>query len=117
MTRETHEAGLAPLRDNIVGMTGTALKRYRAALDVPETGDRARAGELIEGDDGINRRYRDIEGDCIEPLALQQSVAGDPRLIVSLFEHVTDTERVGDHMVNICGRTLYRIEHDEGLIY
>ena len=30
---------------------------------------------------------------------------------------IRDVERVGDHAVNICARTLYMIENDEGLIY
>jgi phosphate transport system protein len=69
MTGETHEARLALLRDDIAEMAGTAPERYRAALDVLETGDRAQAGEIIEGDDGINCRYLDIDDDCIELLA------------------------------------------------
>lgn len=30
---------------------------------------------------------------------------------------IRDIERVGDHAVNICARTLYMIENDDGLIY
>ncbi len=30
---------------------------------------------------------------------------------------IRDIERVGDHAVNVCARTLYMLENDEGLIY
>lgn len=49
--------------------------------------------------------------------SLRQSVAGNPRLIVSSFKIATDIEWVGDHVVTICGRTLYTVEHGEELIY
>ncbi|ERH09844.1 MAG: phosphate uptake regulator [halophilic archaeon J07HX64] len=101
MARETYEARLALLRDDVVEMAGTALERYRTALDVLETGDRAQARRIIEGDDDINRRYLDIESDCIELLALQQPVAGDLRFIASSFKIVTDIERVGDLATNM----------------
>jgi len=53
-----------------------------------------------------NRRSCEIEGDCLELLALEQPVAGDLRFVVAAFKIVTDLERVGDLATNMAEYTL-----------
>jgi phosphate transport system protein len=101
MTRETYEAKLALLREDVTEMAELALERYETALDVLETGNETQARQVIEGDSELNQQYLDIESDCIELLALQQPVAGDLRFIASSFKIVTDIERVGDLATNL----------------
>jgi phosphate transport system protein len=101
MTRETYEAKLELLCEDITEMAGLALDRYETGLEILETGDEQRAREVIEGDHELNQRYLDLESDCIELLALQQPVAGDLRFVASSFKILTDIERVGDLATNL----------------
>jgi phosphate transport system protein len=117
MTRKNYEAKLELLREDITDMAGLALDRYETSLQVLETGNDQQARSVIEGDHELNQQYLDIESDCIDLLALQQPVANDLRFVASSFKILTDIERVGDHAVNICARTLYMVEYSDDLIY
>lgn len=101
MTRESYEAELELLREDITDMAELALDRYETGLEILETGDEQRARRVIEGDHELNQQYLDIESDCIELLALQQPVASDLRFVASSFKIVTDIERVGDLATNL----------------
>ncbi len=84
-------------------MSDLVLERYEDALEVYETGNRSLSESVIDGDHEVNERYLDLEGDCIELLALQQPVAGDLRFVASSFKIVTDLERIGDLATNLAG--------------
>lgn len=101
MTREHYQARLAALQSDINAMAETTLSRYETALEVLESGDAGAASRVIEGDADINDRYLDLEGDCVELIALQQPVAGDLRFIASSFKILTDLERIGDLATNL----------------
>jgi phosphate transport system protein len=101
MPRADYQRQLDALRADVVEMSDHVLARYEDALTVLETRDAALAREVIEGDDEINERYLDLEGDCIGLFALQQPVAGDLRFIASTFKILTDLERVGDLATNL----------------
>ena len=101
MARVDYQRQLADLRGNVVAMSDLVLERYDTALTALETKDESLAREVIGGDDEINGRYLDLEGDCIDLFALQQPVAGDLRFIASSFKIVTDLERIGDLATNL----------------
>ena len=110
MARRQYQRQLDELRTDVCQMADLVLDRYDDALAAYETGDEALAQAVIEGDHDINERYLDLEGTCIELLALQQPVAGDLRVIASSFKIVTDLERIGDLATNIAG---YGVEDTE----
>lgn len=101
MARKSYRSQLDELRGEVLAMGETALERYDAAVEVLESGDYQRAEWIIEHDDELNQWYLDIEGQCIELLALQQPVASDLRFIASSFKIVTDLERIGDLATNL----------------
>ena len=101
MPRESYQDQLTVLRGQVAAMAETTLERHEMACDVLETGDEQQATRVIEGDQDLNEWYLNIEGDCIELLALQQPVAGDLRFIASSFKIVTDLERIGDLATNL----------------
>jgi phosphate transport system protein len=101
MARIDYQEQLDELREAVVGMGDLVLQRYETALKALETKEESLAREVIAGDDEINERYLDLEGDCIELFALQQPVAGDLRFVASSFKILTDIERIGDLAVNL----------------
>ena len=101
MPRDSYQEQLADLRENVLYMSELVLDRLRKGLAAMEQKDEELAWEVIEGDDEINQMYLDLEGDCIDLLALQQPVAGDLRFIAASFKIITDLERIADLAVNL----------------
>jgi phosphate transport system protein len=101
MSRTDYQQQLEALRTDVVEMSTLACQRLRQALEAYERRDPGLAGDVIEGDHGLNELYLELEQRCIELIALQQPVAGDLRFIASSFKIITDLERIGDLAVNI----------------
>jgi len=106
MPREEYREQLDALREAVLDLSDLALDRLRQALAALDGGDEALAREVVEGDAEINRRYLDLEGACVDLLALQQPVAGDLRLVVASFKILTDLERIADLATNLAGYAL-----------
>ena len=117
MSRTEYRRQLDGLRADVLEMSELVRERLRWSLDAYETKDDDLAERVITGDHEVNELYLELEGDCIELLALQQPVAGDLRFIASSFKIITDLERIGDLAVNLAARTLYMVDNDDELIY
>ncbi|MFB6077563.1 MAG: phosphate signaling complex protein PhoU [Halarchaeum sp.] len=111
MPRESYQAQLESMQEDVLYMSEVVIDRLRLALEAMEQKDYDTARDVIAGDDEVNDLYLELEQDCIDLLALQQPVAGDLRLIASSFKIITDLERVGDLAVNLGEYTL-DAEHD-----
>jgi phosphate transport system protein len=101
MPRESYQEQLEGLREDVLYMSELVLDRLRTGLDAVEAKDEALAREVIEGDHEINELYLELEGECIDLLALQQPVAGDLRFIAASFKIITDLERIADLATNL----------------
>jgi phosphate transport system protein len=106
MARTDYQSSLDELRDDVLYMSELVAERLRSGLDALERKDERLAREVIEGDDEINDMYLDLEGTCVDLIALQQPVASDLRFIAASFKIITDLERIGDLAVNLGGYTL-----------
>jgi phosphate transport system protein len=106
MPRESYQEQLADLREDVLFMSEVVLERLRTGLDALEAKDEELAREVIEGDEEVNEMYLELEGDCIDLLALQQPVAGDLRFVAASFKILTDLERVGDLATNLGDYTI-----------
>jgi len=106
MPRESYQAQLDALREDVLYMAEVVLERLRMGLDALNRKDEDLAWEVIDGDDEINELYLELERDCIDLLALQQPVAGDLRFIAASFKIITDLERVADLATNLGDYTL-----------
>jgi phosphate transport system protein len=106
MARTDYQSSLEELRDDVLYMSELVADRLRTGLDALERKDERLAQEVIEGDDEINEMYLELEGECVDLIALQQPVASDLRFIAASFKIITDLERVGDLAVNLGGYTL-----------
>ncbi|ELY91812.1 phosphate signaling complex protein PhoU [Natrialba taiwanensis] len=101
MAREDYRESLTELRDGVESMAKTVLTQLRQALESLEDGNEMVARKVIDNDEIVNERYLDLEGDCINLLALQQPVASDLRFIAASFKILTDLERIGDLATNL----------------
>ncbi len=70
------------------------------------------AEEVMQADDGIDRKEVQIEEECLKALALHQPLATDLRFIVSVIKANNDLERIGDLAVNIAERAAFLSRHD-----
>ena len=111
MPREGYQEQLDQLREDVLYMSEVVLERLRMGLDALERKDEDLAWEVIEEDHEVNELYLELEGDCVDLLALQQPVAGDLRFIAASFKIITDLERIGDLATNLGDYTL-DAEHD-----
>ena len=65
------------------------------------------AQQAIDADDEIDPAYVDLERRIFKVIALQQPVAGDLRLLISVIRIVHEIERSGDLVVN-CAKGILR---------
>ncbi|OYR75012.1 phosphate transport system regulatory protein PhoU, partial [Halorubrum sp. E3] len=101
MPREDYRDSLDELRADVESMGTAVLDQLSRSLDALETDDRGLAREVIAGDERVNRRYLDLESDCIDLIALQQPVASDLRFVAASFKILTDLERIADLATNL----------------
>jgi phosphate transport system protein len=101
MSRERYQEQIDELRASVVEMSEVVVDQLRTSIEAVEHRDGDLGRQAEERDAAVNRRYLDIESDCVDLLALQQPVAGDLRFIVASFKIVTDLERVGDLATNL----------------
>jgi phosphate transport system protein len=106
MARQSYQDQLDDLREDVLYMSELVIDRYRMGLEALERQDEDLAWRVIEGDDEVNELYLDLEGDCVDLVALQQPVASDLRFIAASFKIITDLERVGDLATNLGEYTL-----------
>ena len=106
MPRESYQSQLDTLRNDVLYMAELVADRLRMALSAMEAKDRSVAMDVVEGDEEINEMYLDLEGECIDLIALQQPVASDLRFIAASFKIITDLERIGDLAVNLADYTM-----------
>jgi phosphate transport system protein len=71
------------------------------ALGALASGDLGLCGEVIDGDDEVDRLYLDVERRILHLFALQTPVASDLRLLTALLHINLHLERVGDQAVNL----------------
>jgi phosphate transport system protein len=99
--REDYQQSLHELRADVESMAQDVLAQLRQALKALDIDDNTLAQEVIDGDDQINQQYLDLEGDCVDLIALEQPVASDLRFVVASFKILTDLERIGDLATNL----------------
>jgi phosphate transport system protein len=76
------------------------------ALEALASGDLGLCGEVIDGDDEVDRLYLDVERRILHLFALQTPVASDLRLLTALLHINLHLERIGDQAVNLAKITM-----------
>ena len=65
-----------------------------------------KAKEIVDFDEEIDEKEREIESLCLKLLLQQQPVARDLRQISAALKMITDMERIGDHAADISEMTI-----------
>lgn len=101
MVREAYHNDLHRLKDENVNMASLVGKAINDAVLSLKNRDVELAQKVIEMDTEIDALYHKIEDDCMRLLALQQPMARDLRLIISILKMGIDLERMGDLALEI----------------
>ena len=106
MPREEYQTQLATLGENVRSMGEAVTNRLDTSIEALVRSDTELAQQVVEGDSAVNETYLELEGQCVDLLALQQPVAGDLRFVIASFKIITDLERIGDLATNLGEYTL-----------
>jgi len=105
---------LAELNNNLIEMGALIERAIIRATRALENRDMDEARAVMENDDIIDDKERDIEAKCLKLLLIQQPVARDLRQISTALKMITDLERIGDHALDISELCEYLPEHIYG---
>jgi phosphate transport system protein len=101
MVREAYHKDLHKLREEILSMGSLVGKAIGDSVLSLKNRDAEMAQKVIDMDDQIDAIDHSIEEDCMRLLALQQPMARDLRLIISVLKMSIDLERMGDLALEI----------------
>ncbi len=88
---------MASMIENAIERASLALKNQDVML----------AKEVIESDDEIDNKEKDVESICLKILLCEQPVARDLLMVSTALKMITDMERIGDHAADISEITVY----------
>ncbi|MCZ7356481.1 MAG: phosphate signaling complex protein PhoU [Candidatus Methanoperedens sp.] len=101
MVREAYHRDLHKLREEVVSMGSLVGKAIGDSVLSLKNRDVGMAQKVIDMDIEIDALDQSIEEGCMRLLALQQPMARDLRLIISVLKMSIDLERMGDLALEI----------------
>lgn len=104
---------IAKLKQRLLEMSVRVEEVFSRTIRCVKDRDATAARLLIDGDRDIDLAEVDLEEECLKTLALNQPVASDLRLLVTVLKINNDLERIGDLAVNIAERVLTLADHTE----
>lgn len=110
VTRSEYIDELHQLDVELVKMGNRVEQAVMSCREAFMSGDVKQAQEIVEQDTKINAYERQIEALCFHLMLRQAPVATDLRVITTDLKVVTDLERIGDQVSDIC--ELIEEEHD-----
>ena len=105
MVREAYHKDLHRLKEEILNMGNLVIKAIGNSVLSLKNRDMEMAQKVIDTDKEIDALDREIEDNCMRLLALQQPMARDLRLIISVLKMSIDLERMGDLSLEIAAIT------------
>ncbi len=99
--RNKFDAQLELLNRELIAMGALCERSLAVIAEVLQSGDLARNDEVIQLEEEIDHKERDIEQLCLKLLLQQQPVARDLRQISAALKMITDMERIGDQTPEI----------------
>jgi phosphate transport system protein len=111
MERTHLDAALASIRQDLLEMGTRVEENLTSALGALKTGDQELAKRAKKGDEAVNALLVKIEDEAARLIATQQPVAGDLRMLLTLFKVTNNLERVGDHAKHLA-KTAKKLSED-----
>lgn len=99
--RNRFDSQLILLNNEMIDMGVQISRAIGIAIQALLNQDTDKAKEVIQFDEEIDHKEREIEGLCLKLLLSQQPVARDLRQISAALKMITDMERIGDHAADI----------------
>jgi phosphate transport system protein len=103
---------LTKLHNNMIEMGAMIERAIARATRALETQDAGEAQEVIDGDNLIDDKEKEIESLCLKLLLFQQPVARDLAQISTALKMITDMERIGDHASDLSEICIYLAAQD-----
>ncbi|HSN97646.1 MAG TPA: phosphate signaling complex protein PhoU, partial [Candidatus Nanopelagicales bacterium] len=103
-TSRVYEHELRSLRDKLLLMGSIVEEMIQKGSSALSARDSGLAKATIRLDRRINRLECEVDELCMRILATRQPVASDLRFVTAALKIVTDLERIGDLVVNVCER-------------
>lgn len=105
--RNKFDEQLTQLNNQLIEMGALIENAIDTTIEALIHQDVELAKKVIEGEDEIDQKEKDIETLCLKLLLQQQPVAKDLRTISSALKMITDMERIGDHAEDISEITIF----------
>lgn len=99
--RSRFDEQLFDLNNNLIEMGAMIESAIVRATQALIQRDMALAKEVMQSDNIIDEKEKDIESRCLKLLLSQQPVARDLRQISTALKMITDMERIGDQAADI----------------
>jgi phosphate transport system protein len=106
MMRQNFDQQLQKLQDDMLSLGSMVESAIIDSVNVLKKRDMDGSRQLIEADEGINKKRFAIEHDTLTLIATQQPMAGDMRTLASVLEIITELERMGDYAKGIANISL-----------
>ena len=101
MLRKTFETEIQQLKDEIILLGSLVEQNLLDSVDAMKKRDTAAAQRVIALDKQINDKRFALENQVMIVIATQQPMAHDLRLLASIFEVISELERMGDYAKGI----------------
>ena len=105
-TDREYETQLRELRERLLLMAGRVEEMLGDSVRALIQRDAELARQTIASDNKVNRSELETDELCLVILAKRQPMASDLRFITIALKMVTDLERIGDLVVNVCERAV-----------
>ncbi|GAJ27476.1 phosphate transport system regulatory protein PhoU [Liquorilactobacillus sucicola DSM 21376 = JCM 15457] len=110
--RKILERQLKNLHQDFANMGFDVASAIQNAIDAFESNDKELAQKVIGNDQNINEQEIYLERKAAQVIALQQPVASDLRILITILKASSDLERIGDHAVSVA-RAGLRIKEEK----
>ncbi|HEY94247.1 MAG TPA: phosphate signaling complex protein PhoU [Dehalococcoidia bacterium] len=99
--RTTYHRKMREIQNDLIMMGSMVEKAIHQSVNALKERDIDLAKWIITDDKKVDMKRFEIEDKCIQLIATQQPMAGDLRTIISIFNIISEVERIGDHAEGI----------------